>query len=176
MIRDDLIHSAPASTSSRAERSLSVRIGRIAVRLALLGLIIWGGIAGYQSYRKYQRAQEVAPVHAYAFQVVIALKNRDYFSIQDHLDPAMHHTVSIDWLAYFAEHAELNATRTGTWGEWNITREANASVYHLEGRLVYANNHSNPMRWQIKKEGDTMYILDLTIGKWSIKPPVSLSP
>jgi len=175
MMREDLITSAPSSGPSKPERSLSVRIGRIVLRLLLLGLIIWGGIAGYRSYIRHQRAQEIAPVHAYALKVMIALKNGDFFAVQDALAPAMHRTVSIDWLAYFAEHAELNATRTGTWGEWNSTVEGNATRYDLEGRLVYTNDHSNPMRWRIKKEGDTMHLLDLTIGKRSIKPTASSS-
>ena len=171
-MHEDLIRSddeIPA-TASRPARPLSVRIGRIVVRLGLLGLVVWGGYAGYRSYRKHQRAQEIAPIHAYAVGVMIAFKNGDYFAVQDDLDPTMHRAVSVDWLAYFAEHAELNATRTGTWGEWNTTREANATLYRLQGQLVYTTGRTNPMKWTIKKQADTLHLLDLTIGTRSIKP------
>ena len=152
------------------ERPLSVRIGRIVVRLVLLGLIVWGALSGYRAYQRNQRAKEIAPIHAYALEVMVALKNGDYFAVQEHLDPAMHRTVSIDWIAYFAEHAELNATRTGTWGEWNATRETNTTLYHLQGTLYYTNDHTNPMTWEIKKSTDTLYVEGLRIGKRALRP------
>jgi hypothetical protein len=155
--------------SQTATRSLSVRIGRIVVRLLLLGLVIWGATRAYQAYVSRQRAQEIAPVHAYALEMMVALKSGDYFAAQEHLDPVMQRTVSIDWLAYFAEHAELNATRIGTWSEWNSTREANATVYDLQGKLIYTNEHTNPMSWRIKKTGDTLHILNMKVGRRSLR-------
>jgi len=157
-------------TPSRPERPLSVRIGRIVVRIVLLMLILWGAYVGYQAYLKHQRAKEIAPIRSYALEMMVALKNGDYFAAQEHLDPSMYPAVSIDWIAYFAEHAEMNATRTGTWGEWNVSREGNATVYHLNGKLVYINGHTNPMKWTIKKMDNQHHVLDLKIGKRSISP------
>ncbi len=175
---DDLIRPSdvPSTAPAEPKRPLSVRIGRIVVRLLLLGLIAWGAYAGYQAYLKHRRAKEIAPIHAYALEMMVALKNGDYFVAQEHLDPSLYRTVSIDQIAYFAKHAELNATRTGRWGEWNATREANTTVYHLEGKLVYTNTHTSPMKWQIKNENEAMHILDLTIGKRSIKPASTSTP
>jgi hypothetical protein len=152
------------------EQPLSIRIGRIVVRLVLLVLVVWGAIVGYQAYRRSQRAKEIAPIHAYALDIMVALKKSDFFAVQEHLDPSMHRTVSIDWIAYFAEYAELNATRTGTWGDWNATHETNATLYHLQGTLYYTNDHTSPMTWEIKKSGDTLHVEDLRIGKRALRP------
>ena len=160
--------------SQTATRSLSVRIGRIVVRLLLLGLVIWGATRAYQAYVSRQRAQEIAPIHAYALELLVAFKEGNYFAVQEHLDPKMQRTVSIDWLAYFAENSELNATQTGRWQEWNNTHENNGTVYNLQGTLVYTNTHTKPMVWTIKKEGDGgLHVLRLTIGKRLLVPLTS---
>jgi hypothetical protein len=50
--------------------SLSIRIGRIVVRLLIAYLVIWGAVRLYGIYRDHKRAQEIAPIHAYALDVM----------------------------------------------------------------------------------------------------------
>ena len=146
-------------------RPLSVRIGRIVVRLLLLGLIIWGLIYAYQAYVQHQRAQEIAPVHGFAQRVLIAFQKEDYFAVQKHLDPVMQHEVGIDTLAEFAQKAELNTTRNGHWKDWNRTQEANTTVYHMNGMLVLSGNPKQVMQWEIRKEGEAMTLQRFAVGK-----------
>ena len=158
------------NTTPAPVRPLSVRIGRIVVRLVLLGAIVYGVKYGWDAHIRKQRAEEIAPIHAYALSMMVALKNGDYFAAQEKLDPSLHHRVGIDWLASFAERAELNATRNGTWNDWNRTREANATLYRMSGQLVYTNAKTHPMYWEIRKSNNKLHVRDLIIDQHSIRP------
>jgi hypothetical protein len=162
--------SAPTPTP---RRPLSVRIGRIVVRLIPIGLILWGAFSGYGAYQRKKRAQTIAPIHAYALQVMVRLKQGDYFAAQAQLDPHLQHSISVDQIAYFAQRCELNTTRTGTWGEWNTTREANATLFHLDGTLRYTDEHNRSMRWIIKQTPTQLHLEYLEIGSQRLIPDPS---
>ena len=158
------------NTTPAPVKPQSIRIGRIVIRLVLLGAIVYGVKYGWDAHIRKQRAEEIAPIHAYALTMMVALKNGDYFAAQEKLDPSLHRQVSIDWLAFFAERAELNATRTGTWNEWNRTREVNATLYRISGQLVYTNTKVRPMYWEILKSNDGLHVRDLIIDQQGIRP------
>ena len=158
------------NTTPAPVKPLSVRIGRIVVRLVLLGAIVYGVKYGWDAHIRKQRAEEIAPIHAYALTMMVALKNGDYFAAQEKLDPSLHRQVSIDQIADFAERVELNATRTGTWNEWNRTREANVTLYRMSGQLVYNSTKVRPMYWEIDKSNDGFHVRDLIIDQHSIRP------
>jgi len=149
---------------------LSVRIGRIVVRLLLLGLIVWGILYAYQAYVRHQRAKEIAPVHTFAQRVLVAFQGGDYFAAQGYLDPALQHVVGIDRLASFAEEAELETMRTGRWQDWNRTQEVNATLYRLSGTLVHSDSHTQPMQWEILKAGKGMVLQDFVVGQFALRP------
>ena len=161
-------------TPPRQERPLSVRIGRIVVRLVLLALIGWGIVSGYRAYARHKRAQEIAPIHAYARDVFLSLRRGDYFAVQEDLVPPKQHQVSIDWLAHFAENAELNATNRLTWGEWNKT-EANTTRYTLQGNVHYKTGRTQPLNIRIQKQDDNLSLLQLRLGKRTLLPTAAPS-
>jgi len=122
-------------TPLQQPRPLSVRIGRIAVRLLLVGMAAWAVLTGYRAYVRHQLAQEIAPVHAFANGISLMLRSGDYFALQEQLSPTRQHRVSIDWLAHFAENTEWNATTGLAWGDWNKTEETRKPSVDI---LIYA--------------------------------------
>ncbi len=151
----------------------SIRIGRILIRLLLVGGILYGGMRGWEAHLRTLRDEEIAPIHAYALSMLIALKNKNFFVAQEHLDPDLTRRVSIDWLAYFAKRASLASTETGQWNDWNRTGDANASLYRMSGTLIYTNTHTNPMSWVVSKKGNALTVQDVVIGGRSILPAVT---
>ena len=157
-------------SSNRTDRPISVIIGRIVVRLAVVALIIWGGLKAYALYQEHLREQEIAPVHEFAKEILGELKSGDLFVVQEKLNSKLHHEVSIDWLAHFAEYLELNATQKGSWGDWNKSIDANTTVYEMTGKIVYTTGHTNPMVWKVMVHDGDMSILKLQIGKRRLPP------
>jgi len=150
-------------------RPLSVRIGRIVVRLALLALIVWGITSAYRAYVRHKLSQEIAPIHAYARDVFLSLRRGDLFSVQRDLMPKKQHQVSIDWLAHFAENAELNATNRLNWGEWNKT-ESNTTHYNLQGSVQYKTGRIQTLEMTVQKEDTNLSLLQLRLGKRTLLP------
>jgi len=150
---------------------LSVVIGRIAVRVLIVLLIVWALYGSYKAYDRHRKAQEIAPVHRFAQSTLEMLKNGEYFSAQERLDPALKHTVSIDRLAHFADLTEINATNGGNWEEWSKKNDYNTTVYYLSGRIIYNTGRKKTMQWKIKREDAHMSIIDLKLGARSLKPP-----
>ena len=161
-------------TPPRQERPLSVRIGRIVVRLVLLSLIGWGIVSGYHAYARHKRAQEIAPIHAYARDVFLSLRRGDYFAVQENLVAPKQHQVSIDWLAHFVENAELNATNRLSWGEWNKT-ESNTTRYALQGSVQYKTGRTQKIEMTIQKDDDNLSLLQLRLGKRPLLPTAAPS-
>ena len=157
-------------TTPEPARPLSIRIGRIVVRLALIGLIVYGIKYGWEAHIRQKRAEEIAPIHAYALTMLVALKTGNFFVAQEKLDPSLHRRVSVDWLASFARETKLDTVRTGTWSDWNSTREANATLYRMDGTLVYTGEKTRPMHWEIRRSGTGLRVRDLIIDRRSIYP------
>ena len=152
------------------EPSRSVRIGRIAVRVGIAAIVLWGGTALYDGWRQRQRAHEIAPLHAYAERFYRLLKHERYFQAQAMLSPQMQHQISIDRIAHFVQESTLSQTQKGRWGEWNRTKEANATLYQMQGNLFDAHQHAVSMEWRMQKQGDTLSVQDLKIGKQTLRP------
>ena len=158
----------PAQTPT-PQRPLSVRIGRVVVRLLLAALVLWGIVSAYRAYHRHQRAQEIAPIHTYAKNVLLMLKNGEYFRVQSQLPVPTQRRVSIDWLAHFGANAELNATTGLTWGDWNRT-EATPNHYYVTGEVVYRTGRKNPALWIIDRNGTALHLLQLRLGKRVLVP------
>ena len=151
------------------QRPLSVRIGRIVVRLVLFGLILWGIFTAFKAYHRHKLAQEIAPIHSYARDVLMTLKKRDYFRAQGYLPPQTQRRVSIDWLAHFAANAELNATTGLTWGDWNRSEGA-VTRYHVNGTLRYRTGRKNLALWVIDRNGTALGLVQFRLGHRVLVP------
>ena len=156
-------------TPLQQPRPLSVRIGRIAVRLLLVGMAAWAVLTGYRAYVRHQLAQEIAPVHAFANGISLMLRSGDYFALQEQLSPTRQHRVSIDWLAHFAENTEWNATTGLAWGDWNKT-EGPTSQYRLTAVLTYRTGRHHPVEWLIEKRDSNLTLQQLRLGNRTLLP------
>ena len=154
-----------------AKPSLSVRIGRVGIRVIILGLLMWGGMSLYDGWWKRQRAREIAPIHAQAEQFYRLLKRNRFFQAQIMLSPSMQHQISIDRIAQFVQDSTLNETQMGQWSDWNRTVGTHdTDSYSLQGTLRYTHDRTVVVIWHIVKIGDTLHIQDLVIGKYSLRP------
>ena len=159
-------------TPAPQQRPLSVRIGRVVVRLILLGLVAWGGWYGYRTWQAKKLAEEIAPVHRFAEQYHHLMKNGDYFRAQGMLSPEDQHKLSVDWLAHFAQLAEVNATADAiTWGEWNRTGDIPRS-YYLQGTVHYRTGRTLPLEALIEKNETVSVLKKWKIGKHALHPKI----
>jgi len=158
-------------TPAPQQRPLSVRIGRIVVRLILLGLVVWGGWYGYRNWQAKKLAEEIAPIHRFAEGFYVAMKGGDYFHAQEMLAPADQHMLSIDWLAHVAKQTELNATTGVTWGDWNRTEET-PRVYRLKGAVHYRTGRTLPLEALVEHNGTLSILKKWKVGQHTLHPKI----
>jgi hypothetical protein len=144
-------------------------MGRVVVWLVLLALVVWGGMRLYRAYEARKRAEEIAPVHAFVQRFCDRLKSGQFFEAQTMLSAPLQHTISIDWIAHFADNSDINATTAIVWGDWNKTQTSPIS-YRLVGHVTYTTGRSVSVRVVVERNATVMTLEQCILSKRHLKP------